>query len=82
MGLTPPGYVRIPFVGGPACGNEVLLKVTGVQQEYRVPVPTGRPAIITDPQSADWSGLEEAVYRIHRGPTGKAQYLYEHLKGL
>lgn len=33
-------------------------------------------------QSTDWSCLGEAVYHIHRGPTGKAQYRYEHLKAM
>jgi hypothetical protein len=78
-----PGYVLIPFVGGPACGNVITAKTGSVLQEYRVPVPTGRPVDIRDPTSPDQSGLAEAVYLLGRHHlTGKAVYVYDQLGAL
>jgi hypothetical protein len=86
MGLTPPGYVRIPFIGGPACGNDVLLLVTAVQQTYVVPVQPNRPVSQVEIDVGRALPIEPthgtATYRLHRGPTGKAQYRYKHLKAM
>lgn len=84
--MRAPGWLEIPFVGGPACGSSVSVRIAAgpPADTYAVPIgPSSGEPYPNAKKDGAMSSFTQATYRLTRSNvTGHAVYLYDQLGAL